>query len=175
MNTRSIFRLSTTTLTLLAAGLLAPHAMASDKDTLNAADVKFVKTEAAAGKAEVRIADLGVKKAGRIDVKAFAKMLATDHTGANEEMLKLAAKKGVEVSEVIDPDSASTYQKLEKTSGTEFDKEFLAVIVSDHKKCVSNFEEASKGAKDADVKIYADKMLPTLKAHLEKAKELSAK
>ena len=63
------------------------------------------------------------------------------------ELAKLAAAKGVELSTVIDPDQAKTYQKLEKESGTDFDKEFLATIVSGHKKCVSNFEEASEEAK----------------------------
>ena len=92
-----------------------------------------------------------------------------------EELKGLAATKGVELSAVIDPKHADTFQSLEKSSGAEFDKEFLAAVVSGHKKCVSNFETASTDAKDADVKAWAAKMLPGLKAHLEKAKDLQAK
>ena len=158
-----------------AAAMLAPNVMAAEKDTLNATDVSFVKHAAASGMAEAKVAELGVKKASRADVKEFAEVLVKDHTLANEELKKLASTKGVELSAVIEPKHAGSFQKLEKVSGTEFDKEFLADQVSDHKKCVSNFETASNDVTDTEVKLFAVKMLPTLKAHLEKAKELAAK
>ncbi|MFN0075314.1 MAG: DUF4142 domain-containing protein [Prosthecobacter sp.] len=175
MKTPSILRLSTTTLALCGMFLLAPHGNAAEKDTLDAADVKFVKHAAAAGMAEVKVAELGVKKAENADVKAFATMIAADHTKVNEELKALATTKGIELSDVIDPKHADTFQKLEKLSGKEFDKEFLDTLVSSHKKGVSNFEDAAKDAKNADVKAFAEKTLPALKAHLDKAKELAAK
>lgn len=165
-----------TTVTLALCGMMfALPTMAAEKDTLNAADVKFVKHTAAAGTAEVKLAELGAKKATSADVKAFAETIVADHTKANEELAKLATTKGVEVSAIIDPTDAATFQKLEKASGAEFDKEFIAELTSGHKKCVSNFEAASKDAKDTDLKAWVDKMLPTLKAHLEKAKALAPK
>ncbi len=175
MKTQSITRLTSTTLALCSLFALASYSNAAPKDTLDAADVKFVKTESAAGSAELKIAELGVKKAERADVKAYAEMLVTDHTQAHKELNALATEKGVDVSAVIDPKHAEEFQKLEKASKADFDKEFLADMVSDHKKCVSNFEEAAKEAKNHDVKMWAEKMLPTLKAHLAKAKELAAK
>jgi putative membrane protein len=175
MKSKSITRLTSATLALCGMFALASHSNAAPKDTLDAADVKFVKTEAAAGSAELKIAELGVQKAERADVKAFAEMLVTDHTHANKELNALATEKGVEVSAVIDPKHAGEFQKLEKAAKADFDKEFLAEMISGHKKCVSNFEEAAKDAKNADVKAWAEKTLPTLKAHLAKAKELAAK
>ncbi|MEI6535020.1 MAG: DUF4142 domain-containing protein [Verrucomicrobiaceae bacterium] len=167
---------SITKLALCAAlSLFGSTAMAAEKDTLNDADVNFVKHAAASGMAEVKLAGLGVQKAVNTDVKTFAKMLVTDHSQANTELKSLATTKGVELSAVIDPKHATTFQTLEKYSGPEFDKQFLADIISDHKTCVSNFEEASKNAKDGDVKAFADKMIPTLKAHQAKAEELSSK
>ena len=175
MKNKTIKLLSTTSLALFAAMILVPQSIAAEKDTLNAADVKFVKQEAAAGMALVKLAGLGVQKAGNADVKAFAEMLVTDHTAANAELTKLATDKGIELSTVIDPKHAEAYQTLEKTSGTEFDKEFLAQVTSGHKKCVKNFEESSQEAKNSDLKAWVDKMLPALKTHLEKAKELASK
>lgn len=175
MKTNTITRFSTTTLALCAALIFASNGMSADKDTLNSADVKFVKHESAAGMAVVKLAGLGAQKAGRADVKAFAEMLVTDHTKANEELTKLAATKGVELSAVIEPKHAETFQKLEKTESADFDKVFLAEMTSGHKKCISNFEDAAKDSKDSDLKMWADKMLPTLKTHLEQAKELSSK
>lgn len=175
MKTKTNTLLSTATLALCGMLLCVPQGQAADKDTLNAADVKFIKQEAAAGTAVVKLAELGVKKATRADVKEFAGMVVTDHTKANEELAKLATTKGVELSAVIDPAGAATFQKLEKASGAEFDKEFLDELTSGHKKCVSNFEAASKDTKDGDLKAWIDKMLPALKAHHEKVTELGAK
>ncbi len=155
--------------------MIAPRTMAAEKDTLNATDVAFVKTTGAAGMAEVKIASLGVTKATRADVKALAEMLVTDHTKVNAELKVLATKKGIELSDVISPSSAETFQKLEKLSGTEFDKEFLADIVADHKTCVNAFDASSKDAKDTDVRAFVDKTLPALKAHHAKAVDLQSK
>jgi len=173
MKPSPIILLSSKTLALCGMFLLATHSMAAEKDTLNATDVEFVKHEAAAGMAIVKIADLGVKKAVRPDVKAFASMIVNDHTTANAELTKLAATKGVELSAVIDPKHAETFQKLEQYSGPDFDKEFLDVAVSGHKKCVSSFEDAAKDSQDSEVKMWAVKMLPALKAHLAQAQELN--
>ena len=154
---------------------LCSTAMASDKDTLPASDVKFVKHEASAGMAVVKIAELGVKKAKNTDVKAFAEMLVTDHTGANAQLAGLAKTKGVELSAVLDPAHAETIQKLEQRGGDDFDKAFLAECVSGHKKCIKNFEECAESTKDADLKKWVGTMIPVLKAHLEKAEVLGPK
>lgn len=175
MKTKSFNMFSTSALALCGILLLAANGKAAEKDTLDAADVKFVKHEAAAGMAVVKIGELGVKKADSAEVKAFAVALVADHTKANEELKALAATKGVELSAVIDPKQADAFQALEKFSGVEFDKHFVADIISGHKKCVSNFETASTDSKDVEVKAWANKMLPALKAHLEKAESLKAK
>ncbi|MCE9520712.1 MAG: DUF4142 domain-containing protein [Verrucomicrobia bacterium] len=176
MKIHSITKVSATKLALCAAiSLFASNAMSAEKDTLDATDVAFVKHAAASGMAEVRVAGLGVQKADNTEVKTFAEMLVTDHTQVNTDLKKLASTKGVELSAVIEPDHAAAFQALEKFSGPEFDKQFLAGIISDHKTCISSFEDASKNAKDGDVKAFADKMIPTLKAHQAKAEELSAK
>ena len=176
MNTKQLIAKSTATFALCAAALMfSPSSFASEKDTLNAADVKFIKTEAAAGKAEVKISELAVTKADNADIKMLAGVLVTDHTAVNEQLAALATQKGVELSVVISPAHAQSVQKLEKLSGVEFDKEFLVVIIADHKKCISNFETASKDAKDADLRVWVDKTIPALKSHLEKAEALSMK
>jgi putative membrane protein len=47
--------------------------------------------------------------------------------------------------------------------------------VKDHEKDVKEFEEEAKDGSDADVKAWANKTLPTLKKHLELAKEIQGK
>lgn len=174
MKNKIITRYSTHTFAFCAALLFASNGMSADKEPLDSADAKFVKQEAAAGMAVVKTAELGAQKATRPEVKAFAQRLVTDHSTANEELTKLAAVKGVELSASMEPKHAESFQKLEKTETADFDKEFLKVAVSGHKKCINNFEDAAKDAKDNDVKMWAEKTLPTLKAHLAQAQDLSS-
>jgi putative membrane protein len=188
-------RLTLLTTAALAAGaflLNAPNAIAADPGTgsdatntkagseaadskieLDPADAKFIQEEAAAGAALVRIAELGVKKAERADIKAFARVIIAEHTVANAELAALAASNGLELTSEVDKKHADTYEKLDAKSDAEFDKEFLSVMVKNHKHCVKQFEDAAEDAKDNEVKLWAAKMLPGLQAHLEKAEELN--
>lgn len=176
MKTLSITLFSSATLAMCGLLFLGGQSRAEDnKSGLTSDEVKFIKHSAADGMAEVKIAGLAVKKAENAEVKAFAEMLVTDHTKVNEELKMLATNKNVDLSAVIDPKDAGTFQKLEKFSGAEFDKEYLGEVVSSHKKCLGAFEDISKESKDADVKAFADKIIPTLKAHHDKAKELHSK
>jgi putative membrane protein len=87
----------------------------------------------------------------------------------------LAVDKGIDLSAVVDPADAKTFQDLEKVSGAAFDKAFLAAVVSAHKTCVDHFEAESKDAKNSDLKLWVDKMTPTLKSHLARAEELHSR
>lgn len=171
MKTKSIV---THCLALLIAAT-ASTALAAEKDTLNAADSKFIKSAGEAGMAEVKIATLGTQKAERADVKEFANMMATDHGKVNAELAELAKTKGIDVSAVISASAADDFKALEQKSGKDFDKAFLDHMESSHKKSIAAFEDAEKDSANADVKAWASKTLPTLRAHLDKVKELASK
>ncbi len=176
MKSLSITLFSSATLAMCGLLFLGSQSRAEDnKSGLTSDEVKFIKHTAAAGTAEIKIAGLAVKKSENADVKALAETLVTDHTKVHDELKMLATNKNVDLSAVIDPKDASTFQKLEKYSGAEFDKEYLGEVVSSHKKCLSAFEDISKESKNAEVKAFADKYIPVLKAHHDKAKEMHSK
>ncbi|WP_395748885.1 DUF4142 domain-containing protein [Prosthecobacter sp.] len=162
-------------LAIAAVGNFTSLVAADTASGLKASDEKFVKMAGADGMAEVKIATLGTQKAERTDVKDLATMLVADHTKANAELTSLAESKKVQLSAVITPKAAKAFEDLEKVSGKDFDKAFLKQLEKDHKACISNFEDAEKNAEDADVKSWATKTLPTLRAHLDKVKELAGK
>ena len=167
--------LTTALLTLCGVSMLTLHAKAADKGSLNPMEVKFVREAADGNMAEVKMGELGVTKAEDKDVKSFAEKIVKDHSMAIEELKKLATTKGVELSAIMGPKHATKVSDMEKLSGAAFDKHFVAEMVSDHKMEVSQFEKASNSGKDADLKAWVDKMIPTLKAHLAKAQELHSK
>lgn len=156
-------------------GLLAvAPAFAADKKT-EFGDTKFLKDAAEAGMAEVQLGQLATQKASNPGVKTFGQHMVDDHTKAGDQLKQLATQKGVELPQ--DPSMLQKHDidKISKLSGAEFDKAFMDQMVKDHKKVVAEFQHVSKGAKDADVKSWAAKTLPTLEAHLKDATALDLK
>ena len=163
---------------LVAAALVAltSAGFADDKKaSVNDNDMKFIKQMAADSKAEVQIAELGVKKAESSDVKMLAERLVADHTALNNDLQALADKKNVDLSAIIAPSGAREFQKLEGYSGKDFDDSFLKNIQSDHKSDISRMESAQKKAEDADLKAFIDKALPGMRSHLDETQKLLGK
>jgi putative membrane protein len=109
------------------------------------------------------------------DVKQFAQRMVDDHTKASEELKGWASQKNVTLPTEVAPDHKATHDRLAKLSGAAFDKAYMTAMVADHNKAVAAFTRASKTAKDADLKAWAGKTLPTLQEHQKMAKEIAAK
>ena len=64
-------------------------------------------------------------------------------------------------------------KKLSEKSGKEFDRDYMSMMVKDHQDDVDKFEKMSKDGNDADLKAFATKTLPILRAHLDSAKAIN--
>ena len=154
----------------LSAVMSAGGALA---DTVAHSDASFMKDAAHAGQMEIEGSRLALTKASSQQVKDFAQKIIDDHTKAGQELATLAAAKGVKL-----PDEPSLAQKtklklLGTHDGAKFDAKYAETIgVSAHEDAVTLFTKASRDAKDADVKAFAIKTLPTLQHHLQMAQEL---
>jgi len=138
-------------------------------------DKKFMNEAAQGGMAEVKLGELASQKAASADVKAFGTKMVQDHSNANTELKSVAAKKGVTLPADVNAEQKAMYDKLSKLSGAEFDKEYVKGMVADHEKDVAEFKKQSTAAKDADLKAFATKTLPTLESHLSMIKGIQGK
>ena len=145
------------------------------KAVLTDGETKFIQNAAMTSHAETEYAELAVKKAENPKVKAFAETLVTDHKALNKELKHLAAAQNVMLSKEITPAETAMLQKLEKATGAEFDKEFIASVADRHQSHISNYEMASKDHNDKDLKVIVDKTIPVLKSHHATAVSLTVK
>lgn len=136
---------------------------------VNEKDGDFAVKAADAGLAEVELGKLAQEKATDPRVKDFAQMMVNDHQKANDELMTIATRHNITLPPVISKDQADKQRKLREKSGAEFDKEYIDMMVKDHDKVVSLFEDASSDAQNADLKAFASKTLPILKKHHEDA------
>jgi putative membrane protein len=146
--------------------------MRSDTKT---GDTGFLTEAAQGGMAEVELGKLASTKATNPDVKKFAQQMITDHSKANNELKELAAKKNFSVPTELSPKHKSLMDKLNGLSGADFDKAYVDAMVDDHKEDVEAFKDQSEDGKDADVKAWAGKTLPTLQMHLDMIKGIQSK
>jgi putative membrane protein len=142
---------------------------------LSAEDKDFVMKAAVGGMAEVQMGQTAESKAQNADVKAFGKRMVDDHGKANDELKSLATNKGLTLPAELDKEHKDAADHLASMSGKDFDKTYMSHMVADHEKDVKEFEKAAKDAKDADIKSWASKTLPTLQDHLRQAKETQKK
>jgi putative membrane protein len=133
----------------------------------------FMVAAAQGGTLEVRLGEIAMAKGSRQEVKDFGAMMISDHGKAGEDLKAVAAKQGVKLPLALDTKHEEIVNKLGKLSGAAFDKAYIDEMVKAHIKDASAFEEASKNAKDPDVKAFAQRTLPVVKARCEKVESMA--
>jgi len=144
----------------------------AQQGSLNAADRSFVGLAAMGGVAEVEAGRLAQQKASNDAVKQFGNRMVEDHGNANAELKQLASAKGVTLPNAPDATHQAEMKRLEKLSGAQFDREFAQMMVRDHEKVVAAFDKQSKSGSDPELKAFATKTLPTLRTHLQMARQM---
>jgi len=148
------------------------HTQATTAATKSAhADEAFVKKAAEGGMAEVELGKLATQKASNDAVKQFGQRMVDDHSKAGDELKKLAQDKSITLPTSINAKDKAEMDRLSKLSGEAFDRAYMRAMVMDHRTDVNEFRTESKSGKDADVKAWAGKTLPTLEQHLKQAED----
>jgi putative membrane protein len=139
------------------------------------ADHKFAMEAAMGGMMEVELGRLAAQKGASDEVRQFGQRMVDDHSKANEQLTQIASTKGLTPPSALDAKHQAEMQKLSALSGEKFDKEYVKMMVKDHKKDVGEFQkEAGRGA-DPDIKAFAASALPTLREHLQMIQRINDK
>jgi len=133
---------------------------------------EFMTKVADVGMTEVKLGQMAQDKGTSQRVKDFGAMMVKDHNAAADELKGIARQKNVTLPETMSNDHQKKADDLNKKTGKDFDKAYMKAMMDGHQSTVSDFEKASKNTKDADVKAWVDKTLPTLMMHLDSAKAI---
>ncbi len=148
---------------------------AAGSGTMAAADKAFATNAARGGMAEVEMGKLAADHASNADVKQFGQRMVDDHGKANDELKAWASKNSVTLPAEPSAKQKADLKRLSGLNGSAFDRAYMTVMVADHNEDVAEFQRASKTAKNADLKAWAAKTLPTLQEHQQMAREVSGK
>lgn len=130
-------------------------------------DAEFTTKAAVGGMAEVEAGKIALAKTSNAKIKEFADMMVNDHGKANEELMTIANTKNITVPAVLDDEHQKMVTDLNGLAGSDFDKKYVNDMIDGHKKTLDLMEKQAKDGKDADLKAFAAKTAPVVKAHLD--------
>lgn len=139
------------------------------------ADHKFALEAAMGGMMEVELGKVAAEKGASDEVRQFGQRMVDDHSKANSELMQLASGKGMTLPAAPDAKHQAEMQKLSALSGEKFDKEYVKMMLKDHKKDVAAFEKEAAAGMDAELKSFAASTLPTLREHLQMIQRINDK
>lgn len=159
----SRFAIFAATVGLLSFAALVTAQNPTQGSSLDAKDKTFMRKAAKGGMMEVAMGKLAAQNGQSDDVKSFGKRMVTDHSGANDELKSIAAKKGVPLP------------SKEPTEKWDSDKAYMDMMVKDHEKDLAEFQEEANTGTDPDVKKFAEDTAKVVREHLDLAKETQSK
>ena len=104
----------------------------ADTAKADTGDAKFAKALAGGGTAEITFSKLAEQKVAAGTLKEFAAMMVTDHTKAADTLMAIAAKENITLPTTMDADHQTQYDSMQKTSGDDFNKAYVNLMVADH-------------------------------------------
>jgi putative membrane protein len=141
-------------------------------DTLRAMDADFLREANMGNLKEIELGRLAIRQGASDRVRTFGQQMVTDHGRMNEELKNIARQKNLNIPDSLMSDKQADISKFQQLSGAEFDREFIRQMVTDHQKDVEQFDREARTGDDAAVRSLASRSLPTIRHHLEMARDL---
>jgi len=135
----------------------------------------FVDEASAKGLAEIETGKLALEKGTSEDVRVFAQKMIDDHTKANQELVEIVSQnEDLQLSDNATLMDRAKAMILSLRDGENFDKAYANNQVVAHEQTIELYQNYIDEGENADLKAFAQATLPTLRQHLEHAKQLAA-
>lgn len=136
-------------------------------------DKDFVHSALEGGMAEVQMGQLAAQKGSSDDVKEFGQKMVQDHTQMTDQVKQVAQQLGVSEPKGLSKKDKAEVAKLNSLSGPEFDKAYIAAMVKDHKRDLSDFRAEAQNTQNPAVKQVAQQGAQVIDQHLQMAEQLA--
>lgn len=134
----------------------------------------FVTNAAISDMYEIQAGEIAQKKGQSADVKAFGKMMVTEHTALSNEMKPLVTAAGKTLPTGLDERRKGLIDNLNAASAAEFDAVYLSQQEAAHSEALTLMQGYADNGDDAALKAAAGKAVPKIQAHFDRVKQLQA-
>jgi putative membrane protein len=165
------------TTVLFAAALIALAAPGFAQAPNDAQIASIVVT---ANQVDIDAGKLAEARAAKADVKQFARLMVTDHSGVNKQASDLVTRLHVtpqdnDTSKSLQDGGDKNLANLKTLKGAAFDKTYVDHEVAYHQAVLDAIDKTLiPNASNADLKALLVKVRPAIAAHLEHAQHLQA-
>ncbi len=132
-------------------------------------DAQFLVNAAEINREEISLGQLAQQKGNMSHVKELGKMMEDEHTKSLADVTALAKTKSISLPTSQTYKGLDAYEKLNKKSGSDFEKAYSNMMVSGHKDAIALFEKAATECSDLEIKAWASETLPALRRHLDQS------
>jgi putative membrane protein len=160
--------------------LTVAGASAADESAQGPNDAQIAAIVVAANQVDIDAGKLAKSKSSNPDVKEFAQLMITDHSGVNKQATKLVHKLHVTpqenpTSQSLKKSGEQTIAKLKGLKGPAFDKAYINHEVAYHQQVIDAVDNTLiPNAQNKELKALLIKVRPVIVAHLKHAKHLQA-
>lgn len=144
----------------------------ADIITVRENEAEFATNAADAGLTEIDFANLAISKTSNEQIKAYANMMLKDHGIANDELMALAKSKNITLPLTMSNANQKRRDELNKKTGADFDKKYVAIMEEDHVKVLAFMEHEARTGTDPDLKAFASKTVPVINSHLNAIRKI---
>lgn len=143
-------------------------------------DAQIASIVVTANQVDIDAGQFAASRASSDEVKTFARLMVTDHTGVNKAATDLAATLKLTpqdnpTSRSLKADGDKSLAHLKTLKGAAFDRAYIDREVAYHQQVIDALDNTLiPGATNADLKALLVKVRPAFVAHLEHAKRLQA-
>ena len=143
-------------------------------------DAQIAHIVVTANQVDIDAGKLAERKGSNKEIKAFGKMMVTDHSGVNKQAIALAKKLHVkpednDTSKALKKEGQENIAKLKKLKGAAFDKAYIDHEVDYHQQVLDAVDKVLlPSVKNEELKALIEKVRPAFVAHLEHAKQVQA-
>jgi putative membrane protein len=161
-------------------GILALTLGATAAQAAGPTDPQIAAIVVTANQVDIDAGKLALTKAKSPDVKSFAQLMITDHSGVNKSATELVSKLRVTpennpTSQSLQKGGDNNLAALKKLSGSAFDRAYVDHEVAYHQAVLDAVDTTLiPSAQNAELKALLVKVRPAFVAHLDHAKHLQS-
>ncbi len=132
------------------------------------ADKAFVSKAMEGDNTEVQLGQLAEERSQSADVKQLAQKLVSEHSQMNDKwFMPVAQQLGVSQPKGPSKKDKKEIARLQQLSGPDFDREYITLMIKDHKQDLKEFQNEAQMAQDPNVKQVAQQGANVIAQHLQ--------
>lgn len=108
-------------------------------------------------------------KATNEDVKLLADSMTMGHLDIDNQLKAMAEKKSISLTTGLTEDQQEDINKMKNKDPESINKEYVDLLIDDHKDAIKKYEKFAQNAVDTDIKAWFENTITILQNHLNMA------